>query len=69
MKPAPFLVLALSLRLAASDVTAESTVIAEDEASQNVYATSWDNNKNGGMGNSSFFNCGFTSSYLYGYEA
>ena len=51
MKPFPFfLVLALSLRVTAINVEAESSVIAEDEASQTAYGASWDNNKNGGSG-------------------
>jgi hypothetical protein len=43
-----FLVAAFSLGI--NTGSAESTVIAEDDASQSAYSSSWDNGKNGGTG-------------------
>ena len=48
MKPI-FFAIAISLAVTAS-LRAESTVIAEDDASQSAYGGSWDNSKNGGSG-------------------
>lgn len=46
--------LILLLALYAPAILAESTVIAEDEASQSTYGGQWDNSKNGGSGFSSW---------------
>jgi hypothetical protein len=49
MKQSPcLLVIALSLSLASA--YGESSVIAEDDASESAYGGSWDNSKNGGSG-------------------
>ena len=46
-----FLALCISASLAATvSLRAESTVIAEDDASQSAYGSGWDNSKNGGSG-------------------
>jgi hypothetical protein len=42
--------LLILLSIFVSHVRAESTVIAEDDASQAAYGASWDNSKNGGSG-------------------
>jgi hypothetical protein len=49
MKPF-YLILAASLSLAIATTKGESTVIAEDDASQSAYGGGWDNAKNGGSG-------------------
>lgn len=43
-------ILSLSLATTTPDLFAESTVIAEDDASQSGYGGAWDNSKNGGSG-------------------
>jgi len=43
-------VLVTALSLGGTRIYAESTVIAEDDASQSAYGGNWDNSKNGGSG-------------------
>jgi hypothetical protein len=51
MNPKFYLLAALSIAVGlVSHVKAENTVIAEDDASQSVYGSGWDNTKNGGNG-------------------
>src|SRR5882724_11136657 len=51
MKPTIFLaIVIISLPLGVPAILGESTVIAEDDASQSAYGGQWDNTKNGGSG-------------------